>query len=285
MRPWIFALSMILLFPALAMPAGAAEISRYSITFDVQPSGDVRETIHVAFGQETGEAYFTYVFSGDISGLSVTDGLGEIQHSVEGTGADNVVRILAPAGTREIYIYFSSRDLVFWNGNVMQFFTDFHPPEGLSRAEITVMLPQGYSVYRDMASPEPVKSTDGERIFLKWSLEDPGENPISVKIYNPNQSSDSIIIPALSAAFLAGLFWLFFRSRKTARHAFMKGFTEDERRVVEALRQRKHAYQNRLEKELGFSKAKMTRITQRLEGKGLIEREKTGRTKRIEWKG
>ena len=169
----------------------------------------------------------------------------------------------------------------------MQFFTNFQPPAGLRNATILVKLPQGFSVYRDMISPEgAVKITDGKEIWLSWSLENPAENvPISVKIYNPYQSADFLLLPAIVAVFTAGFVWLFFWNRKKSKQAFLRGFTEDERKVVEVMRQRKSCYQNRLVKELGFSKAKMSRIAQKLEKKGLIEREKAGKNKRIEWKG
>jgi uncharacterized membrane protein len=39
--------------------------------------------------------------------------------------------------------------------------------------------------------------------------------------------------------------------------------------------------QNKLEKQLGFSRAKMTRVVKKLEAKGLIEKERVGRTNRL----
>jgi uncharacterized membrane protein len=279
-------LSLIAVFMLALVPARAAEISSYSIAFDIQPSGEVKESMHVVFSQEVNESYFSYMFAGDISNLRITDGRNDIQYTVENTGTENRVRLLVPSGIRELYISFSSKDLVFWNGNIMQFFTNFRPPAGLSKADITVILPQGFSLYRDMCSPgTPSKTTDGARISLLWSIENPGEDvPISAKMYNPYQDADFLLLPGIVVIFAAGFVWLFFWNRKKTHHAFLRGFTEDERKVVEILQKRKCCYQNRLEKEMGFSKSKMTRITQRLEKKGLIEREKTGRTKRIEWK-
>jgi len=280
------ALSFLAVLAFLAFPAQAAEIGQYSLEFDIQPSGEVREELHAVFSQEVGEASFTYMFAGDISGLRITDGRTELQHSVEKSGAQNTVSILVPAGTKEIYIDFSTRDLVFWNGNIMHFFTNFRPPTGLGRADITVILPLGFSLYRDMCSPpNPVRSTDGSRISLAWVIESPEEIPISVKAHNPYQSADFLLLPAVAAIFAIGFAGLFFWSRKRSHYAFLKGFSEDERKTIEILRQRKSVYQNRLEKELGFSKARMTRLAQRLEKKGLIEREKAGRTRRIDWKG
>jgi uncharacterized membrane protein len=285
MRRKVFLLSVFAAFAILTIPAHGAEISRYQITFDIQLSGQVKESMHVAFLQETNESYFTYMFAGDISNLKINNTMQDIDYQIEKTGNEYRVRFLMPAGTREVYISFSSMDLVFRNSGIFQFFTNFQPPMGVEKAEITVILPQGMSVYRDMCFPEnSQKTTDGQRISLFWAFQNPGDEiPVSVKFYFPYQSLEWLIIPIV-AAFSAGTVSLFLWSRKKSQSSFLKGFTEDERKVVEVMKSRKSCYQNRLEKELGFSKAKMTRITQRLEKKGLIEREKTGRTKRIEWK-
>ena len=39
--------------------------------------------------------------------------------------------------------------------------------------------------------------------------------------------------------------------------------------------------QNKIEKELHFSRAKMTRLVKKLEAKGLVEKERIGRTNRL----
>ncbi len=287
MKAPLLALWLAATFSILAIPAYAADISRYSITFDVSPSGEVKESIHVSFSQPAEETYFSYMFTGDISALRINNTQVELEYSVQSSGSENTVRLLVPAWTKELFITFSSRDLVFWNGNIMQFFTNFRPPTGLPSAEITAILPQGFSVYRDMCSPEGVqKSTDGTRIALSWSLQNPGEDvPISVKMYNPYQDADIFLAPAIGLASIAGIAWLFFRYRKKAHQAFLKGFTDDEGKVVQLLKERKCCYQNSLVKELGFSKAKMSRITYKLEKRGLIQKEKSGKSKRIEWKG
>lgn len=270
----------------LAVSASATEISQYRITFDIQPSGEVKESIHVVFSQPSGESYFSYMFAGDISNLKINNTQKELEYQIEKTGEQYTVRFLVPAGTRELYIYFSSSDLVFRNGNILQFFTNFQPPAGLPSTDITVIIPQGFSVYRDMVSPEgATKSTDGRRISLAWSLQNLGETPISVKMHNPYQDLNFLLVPATAIIFAAISIWLFLRFRKKSEQAFLKGFTEDESKVVEILRQRKCCYQNKLVKELGFSKAKMSRITYRLEKRGLIQKEKSGKNRRIEWKG
>ena len=43
--------------------------------------------------------------------------------------------------------------------------------------------------------------------------------------------------------------------------------------------------QDDLREALGFSKAKATRVVQALEAKGLLEKERAGKTNRLKWKG
>ncbi|MCK5023460.1 MAG: MarR family transcriptional regulator [Candidatus Aenigmarchaeota archaeon] len=72
--------------------------------------------------------------------------------------------------------------------------------------------------------------------------------------------------------------------RRKVESEFMRGFSEDERKVLTILSQKKICMQKKLEKEFGFSRAKMTRIVKSLECKGLVEKEKIGRTNRLFYK-
>ncbi|MEM7815933.1 MAG: MarR family transcriptional regulator [Candidatus Aenigmatarchaeota archaeon] len=279
----LFLFCMVLLL--FATPVRAVDISGHEVVFDIQPSGTVKEEIHISFAGEVGESYFTYTVEGEISGLEVTDGKNKMHYNIDKTANGEKIRILVPNGTRDIFIQFFTNELVFWKENTMQFFTVIRFPEGLERAEITAILPEGFSVYNDMLYPESLlKTTDGRRIYLKWSIENPDDIPISIKIRNPYHSTDFLVFPVV-AIFFASILWLFLWFRKRNAQVFLKGFTEDERKVVEILRERKVCYQNKLVRELGFSKAKVSRITKSLERKGLIQKEKSGKNRRIEWKG
>jgi uncharacterized membrane protein len=64
----------------------------------------------------------------------------------------------------------------------------------------------------------------------------------------------------------------------------MSGFFDDEKLVVKYLQKNNPAYQNKVGKEFKFSRAKMTRIVKKLEHRGLVKKERRGRTNRLEWK-
>ncbi len=68
------------------------------------------------------------------------------------------------------------------------------------------------------------------------------------------------------------------------KHEFERGFSEDERRLLLILAKEKRIMQNKVGKELKFSRAKMTRLVKKLEAKGLVEKERVGRTNRLFYK-
>jgi uncharacterized membrane protein len=58
----------------------------------------------------------------------------------------------------------------------------------------------------------------------------------------------------------------------------LSGLTADERRAFSVVREEKSVFQAALIEELEFGKAKMTRVIDRLEGRGLVERKRRGMT-------
>ena len=58
----------------------------------------------------------------------------------------------------------------------------------------------------------------------------------------------------------------------------IKGLKPEEKRVFEIIKENKTIFQADLIEKTGFGKAKMTRILDRLEGKGFVERKRRGMT-------
>lgn len=100
------------------------------------------------------------------------------------------------------------------------------------------------------------------------------------------QTALSLIIAGL--VFLIGMFFIF--SKESERIVVKKvmgkirkkridlsGLGDEERRVVEILRREKGAFfQKSVMEELGCGKVKMTRLVDKLEAKGLVERKRRG---------
>jgi len=65
----------------------------------------------------------------------------------------------------------------------------------------------------------------------------------------------------------------------------MKGLDEFEKKVVRAVREQQGITQNTLRLRVDFSKAKLSQVLAMLEKKGLMKREKKGKTLEVWWKG
>ncbi|MCW1309887.1 MAG: hypothetical protein QXP04_04300, partial [Candidatus Nanoarchaeia archaeon] len=86
-----------------------------------------------------------------------------------------------------------------------------------------------------------------------------------------------LLIATISLIFI----YYFYKKRSTY---FLKGFSEDERKVVQILMERKFEYQNKIRKELKLSRAKMTRIVTDLVKKDIIIKERKGRKNKLIFK-
>lgn len=271
-------LSVILTFLILIPIAKPMEIDEYNVRFDITDDLSVMELLEIKLN-EIKQPKSTYLIVGDFSDLSINNTIKELNYTVSKTEEGYRLNFTLPVGSKRLFITFLSKELIFSKDKVYNFFTIFRPPNA-SRISAIVCLPKGYVAYHNLVFPTNAnRTTDGERICFSW-LFTSGEGAISVSFHNPNQTEK---LPFLAILALMGYAILHYR--KKARKEFLKGFSTDERMVVEILISRRAAYQNKVEKELGFSRAKMARIVKKLENKGLIRKERVGRTNRIFWKG
>lgn len=283
MKRLIFGFVFVLL---LIQSAYALQIQNYDINFDIQSDSSVRESLNITFRETLDQTTLNYIIVGDFSDLKITNGNKQLDYNVTKTDNEYSINFLIPAGTKRLNIGFVSKDLVFQKDNVYQFFTNFRPPKETEVVNIQVSLPPGFILYRDMFSPENAeKLTDGEKIYFTWSFVNRTEEiPISVKFQGSYKTYDWILYVVVIIVLLMILLYSFSHYRKKAKKEFLKGFFEDEKKVVEILTREGVAYQNKIEKELKFSRAKMTRIVKKLEAKDLVTKERVGRTNRIYWK-
>jgi uncharacterized membrane protein len=261
--------------------AQALDISEYNVAFSIMPDTSVRENISMTFRQPLNTSSLNYVVLGEISDLTITDGERNIDYTLEKTGDQYNVRFSAPGGTRMLEITFTARDLVFAGGSVYSFSTELKPPSP-DTVNVYAYLPEGFAIYRDVVYPEGYETlTNGKKIYLKWSLERPQNIMLSFKFYNTHSDYSLAIAAAMGIALIIVIAYLVGHYRKKMKCEFERGFSEDERKVLFILSREKRVMQNKIEKELHFSRAKMTRLVKKLEAKGLVEKERIGRTNRL----
>lgn len=68
------------------------------------------------------------------------------------------------------------------------------------------------------------------------------------------------------------------KEKKELKHIDLSQFTLEEKQVLKLVQGQGAVFQGDLIEKTGFGKAKMTRIVDRLEGKGLVERKRRGMT-------
>jgi uncharacterized membrane protein len=264
--------------------ASALEISEYNVTFVIMPDTSVRENVSMAFRQPINASSLNYMVLGEISGLQVTDGERNIEYVLEKTDTQNNARFVVPEGTRRLEISFTAHDLVFRGENVYSFSAGLTPPASDS-VNVYAYLPEGFAIYRNVIYPQGYETlTDGKIIYLKWAMEKPESIMVSFKFYNTNSDYSLAVTALMGIALVVVVAYLVGHYRKKMKSEFERGFSEDERKVLFILSREKRVMQNKIEKELHFSRAKMTRLVKKLEAKGLVEKERVGRTNRLFYK-
>ncbi|MBU5688618.1 MAG: MarR family transcriptional regulator [Candidatus Aenigmarchaeota archaeon] len=251
----------------------AAEIQVYSVIFDIQPDMSVKQEIKIVFAEPLEERNLSYILTGHAYDFKANNTFEEIK--IKKTG-DSIV-LLIPNGTRQLYLSFETKDLIKNYNDGKEFLTYLYLPEA-KISKFKLLLPKGYVLYKEGVIPKGKIETDGERIFVVWENL-PFETPIIVRFYQTSQNKLELLL-AFALIVIALIIWLKIRKDES----YLLGFSNDEIKVINVLKEKRVIYQNKLEKELGFSRAKMTRIIKKLEDKGLVEKEKIGRTNKLKWK-
>lgn len=183
----------------------------------------------------------------------------------------------------ELSIRFRDNDLITKNKEYL-FFNTIRFPFKTQKFNLCFKLPEGAKISEQGFFPRDGETkTDGKRIIICWTrynLENE-EIPFSVyfePIFNFNFVFISILL--LSIFFILISFH-FYRQRKIY---FLKGFSEDEKKVLQILMKQKKEYQNKIRKELKISRAKMTRIVSDLVKKNVIIKERKGRKNKLIFK-
>ncbi|MBI4162895.1 MAG: hypothetical protein HY513_04375 [Candidatus Aenigmarchaeota archaeon] len=199
---------------------------------------------------------------------------------------------------RFYYFKFKTGPLIVRN-NLNVFKYDFSATEFADKFTVNVKLPLGGALVEKallagtgLQPFEPSygkEGSDGRQIFLEWSLVNPklGETiPVSIIYEQVNESelftNFVIVIAIVIALFIISM--LYFFGKKGEVKDVLPVLTQPERRVVEILIRDKEVDQRQIVKETEYSKAKVTRIIQDMEARGILEKIRKGRKNIVELK-
>lgn len=278
MKPIYFLLIILAFSPCLAH---AQEFRTYSIELDVAGK-TVHHAVEVTFSNLS---ELTYVVERDIEDVSVSSRNGEVVYSHEKDVNSRIV-ISDLSGKEHIKIKFSSASPLLERGDETEVLFKLRSPIDVERFSLRVALPEntlptstrdGYSTF-----PTPDKQFIGDgRYHIIWermNLEAGDELIFYIDYSTPKKSYLPYL---LSVLILLGALLVVYQMQRRKREMLFRGLSRDEREVVEFMLAGKERYQHEIQKELGLSKVKMTRVMQKLEEKGLIAKEKHGKRNKL----
>ncbi|MCX8178644.1 MAG: hypothetical protein N3D75_02335 [Candidatus Aenigmarchaeota archaeon] len=194
-------------------------------------------------------------------------------------------------------VSFVATGIVSYQKNLNVFSFDIPVTIETSKSIIKLELPYGYGLSDKVILPTspPITEigTDGRKIFIKWEFGTKySDDIIPLRVYYERIENNSTIqryyalIVTLSVLLVTILIVLYLRVLKKKPELVLSVLNEAERIVVEILQQQPEdeVDQRKIVALSGFSKAKVSRIIQSLEERGVVETERYGRKNKVKLK-
>ncbi|MEM5798243.1 MAG: winged helix-turn-helix transcriptional regulator [Candidatus Aenigmatarchaeota archaeon] len=164
---------------------------------------------------------------------------------------------------RECQLVFFARSPVEQNDKNF-FLLDLKIPHG-AQFDISLSLPRGAWLEKAFPVTHSLK-TDGERIKISWSGIASNESITLFVVYQKETFSWIWLIPIVLAMIFVGLFTTRRKKPKEIVHLL-----PDEKIVYEMIKAAHEIRQRDIQRQVDFSKAKLSRIIRRLQEMGVIE--------------
>jgi uncharacterized membrane protein len=290
-----FILFFALLFLMLC-PQGSAQEVSYNIEITLSPDS-AHEVVKISLNN-TGDvslADFSYEIPQDSSKIRVYDGEGDLFPEIF-NGTRIIVnsrfrRSVDPGEQEQITIEFESKELISKTQSEYLFSALFTPPPDLTKSFVLkVGLPKGmglphplYSTSQTDIAPLPDRTfSDGTRTIFEWDVKQSGEFALFIRYLGFEKSQSKTLrygLIILAGILLIYLFVLFRKKRASSDDTeFMR---EDEKIIIDLIRENEGIIQRRLGDFTGFSKAKVSKIVSELEKRSILMVEKIGRRKKL----
>ncbi|NCO97553.1 MAG: hypothetical protein GW780_05320 [Candidatus Aenigmarchaeota archaeon] len=260
-------------------------------TIDIKGNEDVDVQLVFKFMDTTKEVYFSLPY--DIRDLTFEGGICEVEkHEANFL----VCRPSSPFFVGQIIVKanFETNGMIKTKENKTTFFFDIPMLHDTNKANIVVKLPELMAlVDSEMMPLSPSGAdigSDGRRIVLKWGFKDQfAGDIIPLRIYYENLNPANILqfvdlkwVVILLAIIAAGIFLIYNKISKRSG-IVLSVLNEAERMVVNYIQKKgaKDVDQRLIVSSSGFSKAKVSRILQSLEARGVVSLEKRGRKNKV----
>jgi len=283
------------IFILFLFPTVSSQIMRQlNVTVDIQPDGSSYMNVSFRFTEEIKKIDFP--FSGKISDLGFEKGKCEVRK-----GLTNILHCEPPSpymiGETIVYSWFKSSGLTQRQENITYFSFDIPILWNTDRIYVTVKLPGGMflsdRVLLPISPSGAEKKIEGKNIIISWLFmnKSPGD-VIPIRIYYESLFPQSlterfdyrwIIVPIF--ILIVGMIIIYKKLPKKTE-LVLSVLNEGERMIVDIIRKegQERVDQRKIVSSSGFSKAKVSRIVQGLQGRGVVDVERTGRKNRVSLK-
>ncbi len=269
--------SSMLVILLLAASVHAQTVKEVNIEFDINEEGDIRQTTNFHF-TDAFRGPLNYTLDDQVTDVKVMEGQERIEHRLTQHGGLYLLEMNLEEAKEELTLEYTKQDGIFRSGNINLFYTELNFPRGVAM-NYTAKIPSGY-VIKDYRPGDSKLTTDGQRMKVSWKGSDVTGKVFSIKYERSEPESIWLLI----AVFLGMMvIYLYFHYQKKSREDFLRGFREDERKVINYLEEHKECKQSDMRDDLGLSKVKVSRIVKKLEEKDLVEKETHGRTNMLKW--
>jgi len=283
----------ILLLSLLLIPTASAQVMRQlNVSIDVNDDASSDVKISFRFTEEIEEVIFP--FEGEIKSIRTQYGECFVTQKIE-----KALHCKPPSpfmiGEITIITDFKAKGLSKRHGNITLFSFDIPVLWDTDRISMKVKLPHSAFIAEEDQVPLPIspsgaeKGIEGRRITASWVFrnKDTGDL-IPIRIYYEGSLATSIenfIYRWLFVFILVFIVVIFFvyRSMSKKSELILSVLNEAERMVIDIIRKqgKDKVDQRKIVAQSGFSKAKVSRIIQSLEGRGVVSVKRMGRKNRI----
>jgi len=282
-----------IIFSLLLFPTASAQVMR-QLNISIDVNDDVSSDVKISFRFTEDIKEVIFPFEAEIKNIETQDGECFVTEKVE-----KALHCKPPSpfmvGEITIETNFKAEGLTKKIGNITLFSLDIPLLWETDKISIKIKLPGSVFIAEEDQVPLPIspsgaeRGIEGRRITTSWgfSNKDAGDL-IPIRIYYEGLAAgpiETFIYRWLFVFILIFVVAIFFIYRSTSKKSelILSVLNEAERMIVDIIRKegKDKVDQRKIVAQSGFSKAKVSRIIQSLEGRGVVSVEKLGRKNRI----
>lgn len=284
--------SFLVVFSSVSAVAMAQQISTYAIEADLDGQNNANVILVFTFSDPMSR--FDLLLPFKATNFTATSTAGPVSCTNPLGGISQIsCQMNLTQDRKTLQISFQTPDLVKSSQDTYVFSGDFSVKMPVKEVLAAVKLPQGMVLSSSITGGPTVPfsnttSTDGRTITVLWRASNVYQKPISFQVFYepaiqaqpaPVEGPPLRVIVLLIVILGGGVGLLFFKRRQKTKDVIFSVLDDYEKRVISSIeKEGGTANQKKIVLDTNLSKAKVSRVVQKLVERGLIEVERRGRT-------